>query len=110
MRKGPGKLRRELLVGFDPVQLIVQQLQQRFEGAANFFADVFGGSILALKWHEKAFLPVPFEAAKAHMLEPCSDGSLEVSQCVVSTAAVLSDIKFLGAGLVQDLIVLAQTP
>lgn len=107
LRKGAGKLRRELLIGFDPVGLIIEQIQQRFEGPANFFVDMYGGSILALKWVEKADLPVPFEAAKAHMLKPCSDGPVESSQCVVSTTAVLSDLKFLGAGLVQDLIAVA---
>ena len=107
IRKGTSKLRRELLIGFDPVSMLIEEIQERFQGAAAFFVDLFGGDVLALKWNEKAFLPVPFDAARAYMLEPVQtghDGILDVRQCSLSVSAVLSDIRVLGAGLVQEVL------
>lgn len=111
IRKGTSKLRHELLVGFDPVSMLVTQLQQRFQGAAQFFIDTLGGRVLALKWSEKAFTPVPFDATKAYMLEPVIEGqgaTVGVQQCVLSISAVLSDVRALGAGLVADVTVHSQ--
>lgn len=107
IRKGTSKLRRELLIGFDPVSMLLAQIQHRFQGAASFFVDLYGGDVLALKWHEKAFVPIPFDAAKAYMLEPHEDGTDNVSHvqhCIVSVSAVVSDIRLLGAGLVQEVL------
>ena len=107
IRKGTSKLRRELLVGFDPVSMLIAQIQQRFQGAASFFVDLYGGDVLALKWHERTFVPVPFDAAKAYMLEPHNHGtgnSSHVQHCIVSVSAVVSDIRLLGAGLVQEVL------
>lgn len=107
IRKGTTKLRHELLIGFDPVSMLIEQLRQRFHGAAFFFVDMFGGDVLALKWSEKALMPVPFDAAKAYMLEPVADGqdaTLDVQMCVLSVSAVLSDVKVLGAGIVREVI------
>ena len=104
-KKGPGKLRKELLIGFDPVSFFLHQLQERFQGYASFCVDGIGGHVIGIKWSAKAREAAPFNVKTAHMLEPAeaeSHGSApQVQACTLSVSAVLTDIKALGAGLVR---------
>ena len=107
-KKGAAKLRRELLVGFDPVKLLHDRLQQRYHGAASFFVDVAGGHAIGIKWSSKLLEGIPFDTKKAHLLEP--PGSQDVADgvhiCALSESAVIADIKAMGAGLVKHVEVL----
>ena len=109
-KKGAAKLRRELLVGFDPVSMLVDKLRQRYHGTASFFVDVFGGHAIGVKWSSKAVAVTPFDAKKAHVLEPINGlhPGHAVQTCALSISAVLSDIKAVGAGLVQHVSLLNQ--
>lgn len=102
-KKGAAKLRRELLVGFDPVILVHDELQQRYHGAASFFVDVVGGHTLGIKWSSKVLEGIPFDARKAHLFEPPGSQGLSngVQACALSVSAVLADIQVLGAGLIK---------
>lgn len=102
-KKGAAKLRRELLVGFDPVILLHGELQQRYQGAASFFVDVVGGHTIGIKWSSKLLEGTPFDARKAHLLEPPGSQGLVngVQACAFSVSAVLADIQVLGAGLIK---------
>ena len=109
-KKGAAKLRRELLVGFDPVSMLHSRLQQRYHGAASFFVDVVGGHAIGIKWSSKLLEGICFDTKKAHLLEPpgsqgVADG---VQICALSVSAVLADIKALGAGLVKHVELLKQ--
>lgn len=103
-KKGPGKLRKELLVGFDPVSLLLRQIQQRFQGSVTFFVDTVGGNVIGVKWSNKALAELPFDVTRAHMLEPVTHEEQaavsHVQGCSLSVSAVLTDVKTLGAGLV----------
>ncbi len=104
-KKGPGKLRKELLIGFDPVSLFLHQLQGRFQGYATFFVDGIGGHVVGIKWSAKAQEAAPFDVKTAHMLEPADpeghSPAPHVQACTLSVSALLTDIKALGAGLVR---------
>lgn len=52
-RLGPERVRRDLLVGFDPVAAFLQRLEQRFGEAATFCADALGGAGVGVKWSAK---------------------------------------------------------
>ena len=103
-KKGTAKLRRELLVGFDPVILLHGKLQERYHGAASFFVDVVGGHVIGIKWSSKVLEGIPFDTKKAHLLEPPGSQGLAdgVHICALSGSAVVADIKVLGAGLVKQ--------
>ena len=47
---GDEGISRELLVGFDPVALFIEQLESRFGHLGLFFADFYGGEVIAAKW------------------------------------------------------------
>ena len=68
--RGPGAVRRELLVGFEPVPLFLALLEQRFGELAVFCADYTGGTVAAIKWRPAAFLQAPLRPALAHALCP----------------------------------------
>ncbi len=106
-KKEPGKLRKELLLGFDPVSILLHQIQQRFQGSANFFVDSIGGHAIGIKWSVKALEAAPFDVRRAHMLEP-EQLAPHVQDCSLDVSAVLSDIKALGAGLIHHTELLLQ--
>lgn len=109
-KKGAAKLRRELLLGFDPVKLLHDRLQQRYHGAASFFVDVVGGHVIGMKWSSKLSEGVPFDTKKAHLLEPPGSQGVAggVQICALSVSAMIADIKALGAGLVKHVELLKQ--
>ncbi len=57
--RGPGLLVPELLVGFDPLPLLLKALEERFGHLAIFGADGLGGGAVGIKWRPAAFLPAP---------------------------------------------------
>ncbi len=56
--RGAAKVRRELLVGFDPVAHYGALLQARFGEVAALFWDGWGGRAIAIKWRPEALRPV----------------------------------------------------
>lgn len=47
-------MRRELLVGFDPLPLYLSLLESRFSDLAVFCADFVGGALVGVKWRPAA--------------------------------------------------------
>lgn len=43
-------LKQDLLLGFNPVELFVESIEQRYGDAATFCADFQGGSLIGIKW------------------------------------------------------------
>ena len=50
-KRGAQSVVRDLLVGFDPVAILLRTLEARFGEAATFCADTLGGCVVGLKWH-----------------------------------------------------------
>ena len=99
-KKNPMKLRKELLIGFDPVRLFIQDVQQQCEGIAIFLVDIFGGHAIGVKWDAKALEAHPLDLQHASLLELVrlqSTGS--VLKCTLSIPVLLSEVKASGAGL-----------
>lgn len=70
-------LRRELLVGFDPLPRFTAALQARLGEAAVACADHVGGCLVALKWRGAALAPAPLRPEAAHLV--CPAGSAEAA-------------------------------
>lgn len=104
-KKGPGKLRKELILGFDPVSLLLHQLQDRFHESATFFVDSIGGHVIGIKWSARALEAAPFDVKKAHMLAPADfegqDSAMKVQDCSLAVSALLADVKAVGSGLIH---------
>lgn len=50
IKRGPERVAKELLVGFDPVSMYVAGLERRFDGVATFCSDSLGGPLIGVKW------------------------------------------------------------
>lgn len=49
-KRKQGSLGRDLLLGFEPVELFVDSLQTRFGDVATICADFQGGALIGIKW------------------------------------------------------------
>jgi U3 small nucleolar RNA-associated protein 22 len=123
-------VRRELLVGFDPLPLFTEQLQARLGDLAVCCADYVGGSVVALKWRAAAFAPTPLRPEAAHLVCPAGSAEaapaeelaaarqpaaaaaaaassraagLSAAAVVPDVVGVLTDALHLGAGLVESI-------
>jgi U3 small nucleolar RNA-associated protein 22 len=98
--RGSAAVRKELLVGFDPVPLYIDLLEQRLGSVAVFCADYVGGAVVGVKWRRAAFAPAPLRPETAHAMAPAARGPpLEGAPDV---EAILADAAALGAGLVES--------
>ncbi|KAK9814240.1 hypothetical protein WJX72_002757 [[Myrmecia] bisecta] len=108
--RGPARVRKDLLVSFDPVASYVQQLEARYGHLAVFCTDAVGGPMIGVKWDARAFVPAPMRLISAHAAMPlvlAAQPSLQNGKrpspgilTVPNTAAVLAEMQDLGAGLV----------
>ena len=115
--RGAGAVKKELLVGFDPLPLFVSLLEERFGAVAVVCADFNGGASVGLKFKGSALKPwgslIP-EAA--HTVKPVSveeEGEEEGGAgLAVATdfAAVASDCLVLGQGLVERVNYIVTSP
>lgn len=122
--RGAKRLRRELLVGFDPVPLYVALLEEHFGHLAAFFYDGCGGRAVGIRWHTATSLPTTFSPATAHTAKPADSSNVEAPALlqpgatsrkqqtagrkrlavVADLPAALAQMHALGAGLVQDVL------
>lgn len=96
--RSPAKLKRELLVGFDPVSIFVSLLERRFGHLATFFWDGYGGRVIAIKWHRSALQPALFNPTEAHCVKPAprprdSDAVRAAAQAAMAAGAALDNAK-----------------
>ncbi|KAL4542017.1 hypothetical protein Ndes2526B_g06504 [Nannochloris sp. 'desiccata'] len=103
--RGAAAVRKELLVGFNPVPLYVSLLEDRFGAVAVPCADYLGGTSVGLKLRGPALQPGLLRPEAAHATKPLGgvvpkdfDDSLVV---VPDLEAVAADCLALGKGLVE---------
>lgn len=63
-------MRKQLLVGFDPLPTYTRLLQRRLGDLAVVCADWVGGRHVALKWRTPALAPAPLRPEEAHLCCP----------------------------------------
>uniref|UniRef100_K3WBL1 Nucleolar protein 6 n=1 Tax=Globisporangium ultimum (strain ATCC 200006 / CBS 805.95 / DAOM BR144) TaxID=431595 RepID=K3WBL1_GLOUD len=105
-----------VLVGFDPVQQLLEDLTARFGHLALFFINDVERSAILLTWKPQAFLPTKFRAIasnclvtlpKAHDEDDATttDGEAAGSRsyAVPNVFEVLSEIQRMGEGMVESI-------
>nr|CAB3264395.1 nucleolar protein 6-like [Phallusia mammillata] len=86
------------VVGFDPVQIYLSDLENCFGDLALFFHDDNGGSVIGVLWRPNAFQPKQFKLSTASCVE-----MLDGDKCAPSVHSVLEDFKIMGRGLVENI-------
>ncbi|XP_076015910.1 nucleolar protein 6 isoform X2 [Genypterus blacodes] len=88
------------VIDYDPVALYLTELREAFADLALFFCDPYGGTVIAVLWKPKAFIPVPFKTSQmsARSVEVTGDQA----QAVPNVQAILEDFRILGKDLVKS--------
>ncbi|CAF91374.1 unnamed protein product, partial [Tetraodon nigroviridis] len=88
------------VIDYNPVSLYLAELRDAFGDLALFFCDPHGGTVIAVLWKPKAFVPIPFKTSQV------SARSAKVTGENVSTSpnveAILEDFKIMGKDLVKS--------
>lgn len=91
------------LVEFNVMQHYLSTLRYHFGSFAQFYYDGYGGSIIAVQFSTSAFETRPFKVATVASTEPVVDG--EVKGVRVSKEQVVEEMKILGTGVVERIVV-----
>ncbi|XP_077571803.1 nucleolar protein 6 [Stigmatopora nigra] len=85
---------------FNPVTLYLAELRDAFGDLALFFCDPYGGSVIAVLWKPKAFVPLPFKTSQvsARSVDVCRDEATTVP----NVEAILEDFRIIGKDLVKS--------
>ncbi|XP_068167912.1 nucleolar protein 6 [Antennarius striatus] len=88
------------VIDYNPVSLYLTELRDAFGDLALFFCDPYGGTVIAVLWKPKAFVPIPFKTSQA------SARTVEVKGDKANTfpnvEAILEDFRVIGKGLVKS--------
>lgn len=87
------------VVGFDPVQCYLQELEAAYSEYALFFHDIYGGSVIGVVWKPSALEPKEFKVA--HLFGRKLQGKNSNQSLVLNQEALIEDFYILGQGLVK---------
>ncbi|XP_054710530.1 nucleolar protein 6-like [Uloborus diversus] len=88
------------IVNYDPVEIYLEELRANFGELAYFLYDTYGGDFIAVVWKKSAFVPKEFKVSHAtYRTVQANDGLI-----VPDVEAILEDFKYLGAGLVKNVL------
>lgn len=103
----------ELIVGLDPIEKFITELEARFHTRAMFFYDNCGGDVIGMVWK-----PAGFEAKQLTVAD--SIANVETKKAVAkkkgknyvvpNVEQILSEIRAIGEGIVEDIVVNSAPP
>ncbi|KAA8592916.1 hypothetical protein FQN60_018371 [Etheostoma spectabile] len=76
-------------------------LPEAFGNLALFFCDPYGGTVIAVLWKPKAFIPMPFKTSQVSARSVVVTG--EEANTVPNIEAILEDFRIMGKGLIKSL-------
>uniref|UniRef100_A0A8C9XJR0 Nucleolar protein 6 n=1 Tax=Sander lucioperca TaxID=283035 RepID=A0A8C9XJR0_SANLU len=85
----------------DPVWRGPLRVSFAFGDLALFFCDPHGGTVIAVLWKPKAFIPVPFKTSQVSARSVVVTG--EEANTVPNVEAILEDFRIMGKGLIKSL-------
>jgi len=99
-----------LLVGFNPIENYMDDLQARFKDVAVFFYDQLGGDKVGVVWNPSYFLPHTFRLANVtfalpltHCTKENKDKKSSSSSLIIPNVfEMLADLRSLGDGFVLN--------
>ncbi|OCT56411.1 hypothetical protein XELAEV_18000142mg [Xenopus laevis] len=87
------------VVGYDPIQLFLQELREAYGEFALFFHDLHGGDVIGVLWKPSSFEPQPFKTTNVKGRQ--MDGKSDKALLVPNAEAFVEDLEILGEGLVS---------
>ncbi|XP_078106622.1 nucleolar protein 6 [Sander vitreus] len=89
------------VIDYNPVSLYMAELREAFGDLALFFCDPHGGTVIAVLWKPKAFIPMPFKTSQVSARSVVVTG--EEANTVPNVEAILEDFRIMGKGLIKSL-------
>lgn len=88
------------VVDYNPVSLYLTELREAFGDLALFFCDPYGGTVIAVLWKPKAFVPASFKTSQ--MAARSVEVTGEEVKTIPNVEAILEDFRVIGKGLVKS--------
>ena len=99
------------MIGFEPVQLFVEELRARFGHLALFFHDGVNTTEVRVVWRPRCFLPTAFKVTQASFSIPMGldtnpeqrrqNAKTSHTKGVPNIAEMLSEMRSVGDGIVS---------
>ena len=82
---------QNLLLGFKPVELFVESIEQRYGDVATVCVDLQGGSFIGIKWRSAVSVIRSNKQSGYVLLRcmPCKPGAVMRNSCEIARAAAL---------------------
>lgn len=91
-------------IGFKPVDMYVEMLEERYMKVALFCYDALGGDVIGVRWIPEAFLPQPLDPLNSAGHVPL--GQTKELLVIPDIQTIMQDMWEMGNGLVVDIQVL----
>jgi len=91
------------LIGFNPVELYLQDLRSTFGPFAYFFRDSLGGTVIAVQWKTDIQSSQKFAPSKSAYTIPAEVEGRKVKSVQYNLPEILADMRRLGDGIVQTI-------
>ncbi|KAL6114361.1 nol6 [Pungitius sinensis] len=88
------------VIDFNPVSLYLDELRDAFGDLALFFCDPHGGTVIAVLWKPKAFVPIGFKTSQMCARKVEVNG--EEATTIPNVEAILEDFRIMGKGLIKS--------
>ncbi|XP_068422667.1 nucleolar protein 6 [Clinocottus analis] len=88
------------VIDYNPVSLYLAELRDAFGDLALFFCDPHGGTVIAVLWKPKAFIPMPFKTSQMAARKVEVTG--EEAHSIPNVEAILEDFRVMGKGLIKS--------
>ncbi len=103
-KRGIKAIKKDLLIGFNPVKIFVDSLEEKYKDIAVVCTDIEGGCNIGLKIRPKlmktaAFTPGP----SCCILKPCKIQDDDILAITLNFESLAQDILSMGAGLVDTI-------
>uniref|UniRef100_A0A7S4JAR4 U3 small nucleolar RNA-associated protein 22 n=1 Tax=Odontella aurita TaxID=265563 RepID=A0A7S4JAR4_9STRA len=104
--KNVGGPRDSVLIGFQPVESLVEELRRRFGRFAVFFYNDLAPDVIAVLWRPDVYVPQPFSAMHSEYRRPVEDDWKEDGLVIANADDVLREMVHLARGVALDVKVL----
>ena len=91
-------------IGFDPIGLFLQDLEEALGPHVLFFHDADGGDVIAGLWNPRSLGQHPWRVRRGYSTAPVNPGEAQDDErkaVVMNQSAILAEIAMLGEGLIE---------
>ncbi|KAG4413369.1 hypothetical protein IFR04_013486 [Cadophora malorum] len=89
------------LVGYQPVQLYLEELQRLYTSSIVFFHGIADGSVIGGLWNPQNVTPRAFKVNSAHATKVVVSDEVDAEKIVIDKSVILAEIARLGGDMIS---------